>query len=118
VRNLLDEEYYAAELGAMDGKREHCFWQAMLFGLPSFALLLGYARSLVPFAPRLTAALAGAAAAAIPGALMQFACLYDPLHTLIYHLSPIALAAALGGLIGPSVLSVTRPRRVRGIVTH
>jgi hypothetical protein len=109
----------AAELGVMHGKRDHCFWQTVLFGLPSFVLLLGYARSLLPFAPRLTAALAGAAAAAIPGALMQFACLYDPLHTLNYHLSPIPLLAALGAVIGPRVLIVAPTRRrVRERAAH
>jgi hypothetical protein len=108
----------AGELGAVTGKREHCFLQTMLFGLPSFALLLGYVRRLLPLAPRLTAALAGAAAAAIPGALMQFACLYDPSHALAYHLSPMALLAALGALSAPRLLTRAPLRRARGAAAH
>lgn len=106
------------EPAAMEGKRDHCFWQTMLFGLPSFALLLWYARRLLPLVPRATAALAGAAAAAIPGALMQFACVYDPIHTLTYHLTPIALLAGLGAVIGPRVLARAPLRRARGSAAH
>jgi len=87
------------------GKRAHCFLEAVFFGVPSFALLLWYARGLLPLRPRVTAGLAGAAAAALPAMLMQLACMYEPLHTLIYHLSPIGIFALLGVLIGPKVLA-------------
>jgi hypothetical protein len=69
----------------MLGKREHCFWQTLLFSLPSFAALLWLVRGLMPLWPRATAA---AAAAAI---LMQLACMYDPLHALSHHLTPVLI---------------------------
>jgi uncharacterized membrane protein YdbT with pleckstrin-like domain len=59
----------------------------------------------MPLWPRATAAAAGAAAAAIPAILMQLACMYDPLHALSYHLTPVLMVAALGALAGPVVLT-------------
>jgi hypothetical protein len=98
---------------SMLGKREHCFWQGLLFALPSFALLLWWVRGLMPLRPRISAAAAGAAAAALPALLMQFACMYDPLHALSYHMTPIAALAVAGASIGHIVMERrprTRPR--------
>ena len=98
---------------AMLGKRDHCFWQTVIFGVPSSALLLFAARGLLPLWPRATGALAGAAAAAWPALLMQLGCMYEPGHALGYHLSAIPLLAALGALVGPRVLArrAVVPRR-------
>lgn len=95
------------------GDREVCLWQVFLFSLPTLALMLWFARQQFPLWPRLTGALAGAAAAAIPGALMQFACMYEPFHILVFHLAPMLASAALGAWLGPLVLKVRRavPRR-------
>lgn len=95
------------------GHRDHCYLQTQLFGLPMLAFLLWIARRLAPPWPVLTGALAGAAAAAIPAEMMQFACMYEPEHILIYHLGPVAVTAALGAVLGPRVLSprAVRPRR-------
>jgi hypothetical protein len=76
-----------------------------LFSLPSFVLLLYFARRLMPLWPRTTGAIAGAAAAAIPAAWMQFACMYVPSHILLEHIGPMFLFAALGALIGPTALT-------------
>jgi hypothetical protein len=92
------------------GVRDHCILQGLFFGLPNMALMLYCARSLLPLWPRLTGALAGAAAAAIPAAWMQLACMYMPSHILTHHLPPIFELAVLGALIGP--LALTRPSRV------
>jgi len=91
------------------GHRDHCYLQTQLFGLPTLAFMLWLARGLAPPWPALTGALAGAAAAAIPAEMMQFACMYEPEHILIYHLGPVAVTAALGAVLGPRVLS---PRAV------
>jgi hypothetical protein len=96
---------YPAIPPSMLGKREHCFLQTLLFSLPSFAVLLWLVRGLMPLWPRTTAAAAGGAAAAIPAILMQLACMYDPLHALLYHLTPVFMVAALGALAGPVVLT-------------
>jgi hypothetical protein len=86
------------------GHREHCFLQTQLIALVNLGLLLWIARRLAPLWPRTTGALAGAAAAAVPAALMQFACMYDPAHILATHLVPIAITAAIGAVLGPWVL--------------
>jgi hypothetical protein len=86
------------------GVRDHCILQGLFFGVPNMALMLYYARSLMPLSPRLTGALAGAAAAAIPAAWMQLACMYMPSHILSHHLPPIIELAVAGALLGPFVL--------------
>lgn len=86
------------------GARDDCIWQVVLYSLPPLAFMLYLARRQFPLWPRTTAMLAGAAAAAIPGALMQFGCMYVPSHILTHHLSPILVMAAVGALIGPPVL--------------
>lgn len=89
---------------SMLDKRAHCSWQTLIFSVPSFALLLWLARGLLPLWPRTTAALAGAGSAALPALLMQLACEYEPAHALAQHLSPIAVLAAIGAVLGPYVL--------------
>jgi len=94
------------------GVRDHCVLQGLFFSFPSMALLLYYARSLMPLWPRATGALAGAAAGAIPGAWMQLACMYMPSHILTHHLGTIVMLAGIGALVGPLALrrSQTVPR--------
>lgn len=92
------------------GDRHVCYWQVLLFSLPTLGLMLWFARRQFPLRPRLTGMLAGAAAAAIPGALMQFACMYEPTHILLFHLAPMLATAGLGALVGPLLL------KVRGVV--
>ena len=86
------------------GSRNDCLWQVVLFSLPTLALMLWVARRQFPLWPRLTGLVAGAAAAAIPGELMQFGCMYVPEHILTHHIAPILVTAALGALVAPSVL--------------
>lgn len=95
------------------GQRDQCIWQAVLFSLPSLALMLWYARRLMPLWPRTTGMLAGAAAAAVPAAIMQFACMYVPSHILTHHIGPVFIVAALGALIGRVTLR-RRPTVPRG----
>jgi hypothetical protein len=111
--------WHPAHPVSMLGKRDHCVWQTVLFSLPSLGLLLWMARGLLPLWPRTTAMLAGAASAAIPGALMQFACMYAPGHILTHHIGPIFITAAIGGIAGRLVLTrrATVPRS-RGVSVH
>jgi hypothetical protein len=101
------------------GMRPHCIWQTVLFSVPSLALMLWMARRLLPLWPRTTGMLAGAASAAIPGALMQFACMYVPEHILMYHLGPVFIMAAIGFMTGRMALTVRRTvPRSRGVSVH
>jgi len=101
------------------GVRDHCVLQGLFFSFPSMALLLYYARGLMPLWPRATGALAGAAAGAIPAAWMQLACMYIPSHILTHHMATVVLLAVIGALVGPVALqrSHTVPRN-RGRPIH
>ena len=111
--------WYPAHPVSTLGARPHCIWQAVLFSIPSLALMLWLARRLLPLRPRLTGLFAGAAAAAIPGALMQFGCMYEPAHILAYHIGPVVIVAAIGFALGPIALLARRTvPRSRGIPMH
>ena len=107
---IVELEYPPGWVSKLGGRYE-CSWQVALFSLPAFALFLWSARRLFPLRPRSTGFLAGAAAAAIPGALMQFACMYVPEHILVHHIAPVAIVAVLGALAGPYLLR--RPQEAR-----
>lgn len=101
------------------GSRNDCLWQVVLFSLPTFALMLWVARRQFPLWPRLTGLLAGAAAAAIPGELMQFGCMYVPRHILTHHIAPVLVTAAIGAVVAPLALKIRTavPRR-RDVSIH
>ncbi len=87
---------------SMLGKREGCYLEVLGFAAPPLVAALWLIRRAAPLARVWTGAIAGAAAAAIPGLMMQLVCMYEPAHILSYHLAPIAFAALLGGLAGPA----------------
>ena len=87
------------------GHRDHCLAETQLLALINFVPLLWLARRLAPLRPRLTGALAGAAAAAVPASIMQFACMYEPQHILVFHFAPMVVTAATGALLGPALLT-------------
>jgi hypothetical protein len=82
----------------MQGERAFCSYQTFAFALPPLGLALFALGRRALFARTATGVLVGIGAAAIPAAWMQLACLYDPLHSLLHHLVPVALAGGLGGL--------------------
>jgi hypothetical protein len=97
--------WHPSQPASMLGKRDHCVWQSLLIGLPSLLALLWLARGLLPVWPRWTDALAGAAAAGFPAAIMQFACMYSPAHGLMFHIAPMAYTVILGTAAGHLALS-------------
>jgi hypothetical protein len=88
----------------MLGKREGCWMQVLAFGMPPLLAGLWALRALAPLRRALAGALLGAAAGALPGLLMQAACMYVPEHILTAHIAPIAGLAAIGALLGRLVL--------------
>lgn len=111
--------WYPAHPVSTLGARIHCHWQVVLFSVPSLALMLWMMRRLLPLTPRLTGMLAGAAAASIPGALMQFGCMYVPAHILTHHVGPVFVVAVIGFAIGPLALTARRTvPRSRGVPMH
>ena len=89
---------------SMAGKREHCIFEVLVYGLP--LMLVGFAlmRRLYPLRGALSGALLGLAAGAIPALLMQFACMYIPEHILSSHILPGLLLAVIGGVSGSLLL--------------
>jgi hypothetical protein len=111
--------WYPAHPVSTLGARNHCHWQVVLFSVPTLALMLWMSGRLLPLMPRMTGMLAGAAAAAIPGALMQFGCMYVPAHILTHHIGPVFVVAAIGFAIGPLALTARRTvPRSRGVPLH
>ncbi len=90
---------------SMLGKREHCSWEAMVYSLPPLLAGLVLLRGLLPLHPRISGALLGLAAGALPALAMQFACMYTPGHSLSFHLAPALAIAVLGALIAPVLLT-------------
>ncbi len=92
---------------SMSGKRELCWFDTAVIGLPALAIGLYLARRRWPLHGGWTGLLLGLAAGAIPALLMQFACMYIPLHGLLFHLLPGLALGPLGALVGALLL---RPR--------
>lgn len=85
---------------SMLGKREHCYWETLLYSSVPFALGFFLVRRRMPLDRTWVGLLVGVAAAAVPALMMQWACMYDPAHILGHHLLPIALVGAIGALAG------------------
>ena len=96
--------WHPAIAPSMLGKRPFCVFEVMLYGIPPMLAGLLLLRNKAAVARLWTGALVGAAAGAIPGLLMQVACMYLPSHILGFHIAPIAVVAALGAALGPVLL--------------
>jgi hypothetical protein len=89
---------------SMLGKRQVCFLEVLLYGVPTLVVGLLLLRRLAPLERWSAGLLMGTAAGAMPGLLMQLACMYVPSHILSHHLGPVLGLALLGALAGPLVL--------------
>ncbi len=89
---------------SMAGKRYLCHLETVLFAVPPLILALAMMRQRLSLEPRWTGFLMGLAAGSIPALIMQWACMYDPLHVLKLHLAPALLVAGVGWLIAPRFL--------------
>jgi len=89
---------------SMAGKRHLCHMETILFAVPPLILGLAMMRKRLTLEPRWTGFLMGLAAGSIPALIMQWACMYDPLHVLQLHLAPALLVAVVGWVIAPRFL--------------
>ena len=85
---------------SMLGKREFCYIETFVFAIPVLLLGLYWANKHWPAYPIMTGAVIGLAAGAIPALIMQFACMYDPLHILTHHILPGLSVGLLGAILG------------------
>jgi hypothetical protein len=89
---------------SMLGKRPHCFVEMLIYPVPILIASLLLLRRLAPLNRWSAGFVAGAAAGAIPGLMMQLACAYIPSHILIYPIAPVLAVALLGALAGRLLL--------------
>lgn len=85
---------------SMVGKRPWCVFEVLIYGFPILLAALFGLRVLAPLGRTGAGLVAGAAAGAVPGLIMQVACMYDPAHILEFHIAPIAVLAGIGALLG------------------
>jgi hypothetical protein len=85
---------------SMTGKRDYCYVEVFLVGLPALVFGIIALRNLYPLRGAFSGALIGLAAGTIPALMMQFACMYLVPHILIYHIAPGFSLALLGSVCG------------------
>ena len=78
----------------MLGKRGHCYLETIVYATPPLVVAVWWQRKHFSLAPARSAALAGLVAGGIPALYMQIACMYQPVHGLVFHLGPALLVAA------------------------
>jgi hypothetical protein len=98
---------YPALEPSMSGKREYCYYETFVYALPLLLTSLLWARKQWPLHPKVTGLLLGLAAGAVPALIMQFACMYEPLHILTRHILPGLSVGLLGVLMGSAMLRTT-----------
>ena len=87
------------------GERAHCYLEVMVAGMPGLLLGLWFARRLYHLHPAWSGLLIGLAAGVTAALVMQFACMYVPIHNLAFHLLPGLLLGVVGWAIGRRWLS-------------
>ena len=92
---------------SMAGKRDHCYLEALVYGAPGLIFGMVAIRRLYPLHGAWSGALLGVSAGAMPALIMQFACMYVPLHIIVFHVLPGLALALIGGITGFFLL---RPR--------
>lgn len=86
--------HFAPE-ASMLGKRLHCWVEVVVFGgAGTVAFVALVRRGWVRFSWKIGATYG--LVALIPGALMQLACMYDPVHNVLFHFLPALPVIALG----------------------
>lgn len=89
------------------GKRNHCYYETMIYALPPILVGVFLIRRLYALQFVRTAMLVGLAAGMLPALYMQLACMYEPTHILSLHILPGLLMV----LAGAAIASVWRQRR-------
>ncbi len=83
----------------MLGKRGHCYLETLLAAVPPLLVALWWQRRHYALAPYRAALGVGFVAAGFSALYMQVACMYLPMHNLLYHLGPAFVVALCAPLI-------------------
>ncbi|MEM7645378.1 MAG: NrsF family protein [Pseudomonadota bacterium] len=90
------------------GARASCFHEILyLSWIPIFALVFLIRRALPPRRVFL-GGLIGFAGACLPMAIMQVACMYDPMHVLTHHAYPVLIITGIMALMGNAMIHFKR----------
>lgn len=89
---------------SMAGKRPHCSMETVLIALPSMFIGMFIIRKQWPVLPTTSALLIGLAAGAIPQLLMQFGCMYETSHILLYHVLPGLSVGAIAAVLSNKLI--------------
>ncbi|MEO8224691.1 MAG: NrsF family protein [Gammaproteobacteria bacterium] len=96
---------------SMVGKRAECYLETLVYGLPPTLAAIWISRRYFVLEPLRTAALSALAAGMVPALLMQFACMYDPAHILMFHILPVPLLVAVAVGVQWLLLRASSSRR-------
>lgn len=78
------------------GIRHYCYLETMVYALPVILAGLYQVRRFYPLSPLRTAMSIGLVAGMLPALYMQLACMYDPIHILVFHILPGLLMVVVG----------------------
>ena len=81
--------YFPHKEASMLGKRHSCLYEILILGILPFAHITYLCKKAYIQAKFKTLLMASCASALIPAILMHLACMYEPIHVLKYHISPI-----------------------------
>ena len=90
---------------SMLGKRNHCYFETMIYAMPPILIGLFLIRRLYPLRFVRTAMSLSLAAGMLPALYMQLACMYEPVHILTFHILPGLLMV----LAGAAIAALWRP---------
>ena len=77
------------------GARHHCWLEAMIYSLPVIVAGLFIVHRNYPLRPVRAGMFVGLVAGLLPALFMQLACMYVPLHIIMFHIMPGLLMAAV-----------------------
>ena len=77
------------------GDRHHCWLEAIIYSLPVTVAGLSVVHRKYPLRPVRAGLFVGLVAGMLPALFMQLACMYEPLHIIMFHILPGLLMAAV-----------------------
>jgi hypothetical protein len=86
------------------GKRDHCYLETMLLSTLPLIVALLWAKTAWPTNQAQTGLLFGLASGAIAAMVMQFSCMYDPVHALVFHVLPGLLMGVVGIILARKMI--------------
>ncbi len=84
---------------SMVGKRPNCFYEGIVFGTIVALSLFTLLRFRAVFERLTTGILIGVVGVLASASFMHVACMYDPVHVLVLHVTPVFIVSAVAALV-------------------